>query len=158
MSEKPNGECCPRFNPEPWDEKELVWRDRLFVKDRVRSIFHIPLNFGAVMKRNMERIEKAGAMPDPPFMLCDENSLWGSDVYIEATKDVPGAEMSVISGTFLSKVFEGPYKNVGKWIAEMKEQAAADGKEIKKLYIYYTTCPRCVKKYGENYVVVLGEV
>lgn len=38
--------CCPRFDTEPWDEKEVMFEDKLFVKDRVRSFFHIPLNFG----------------------------------------------------------------------------------------------------------------
>ena len=46
--------CCPRFDPEPWDEKEVTFDDKLFVKDHVTSFFHIPLNFGKVMVRNME--------------------------------------------------------------------------------------------------------
>ncbi len=45
--------CCPRFNPEPWDEKETIWEDKLFIKDHVTSFLHIPLNFGKVMIRNM---------------------------------------------------------------------------------------------------------
>ena len=45
--------CCPRFDPNPWDEKEVSFKDRLFLKDRVMSVFHIPLNFGQVMKRDM---------------------------------------------------------------------------------------------------------
>jgi len=51
MSADDVAECCPRFNPEPWDGKELCWKDKKFVKDRVRSFLHIPLNFGAVLKR-----------------------------------------------------------------------------------------------------------
>ncbi len=46
--------CCPRFNPGPWDGKEVTWQDKLFLKDRVRSFFHIPLNFGKVMVKNVE--------------------------------------------------------------------------------------------------------
>ncbi len=46
--------CCPRFDPEPWDEKEVTFEDKLFVKDHVTSFFHIPLNFGKVMVRNLE--------------------------------------------------------------------------------------------------------
>ncbi len=44
--------CCPRFNPGPWDQKEVTFQDKLFVKDRVHSFFHIPLNFGRVMVRS----------------------------------------------------------------------------------------------------------
>jgi len=49
MSPYDQDECCPRFAPQPWDETEFTWNNRLFVKDRVTSCLHIPLNFGAVM-------------------------------------------------------------------------------------------------------------
>ena len=151
-------ECCPRFDPDSWDEKELVWENKLFVKDRVTSFLHIPLNFGAVMKRNVESIEAANAKPQTMIILSDENSLWGADVYIGVTKDIPGAKTATISGTFLSKVFEGPYRDMRKWIKEMKSFVASKGKKFKKLYFFYTTCPRCAKKYGKNYVAILAEL
>ena len=150
--------CCPQFNPEPWDEKEITWENRQFVKDRVRSFLHIPLNFGSVMRRNVERIEAAGAKPEEMVVLADENSLWGADVYIDVTKEVPDAQMATISGTFLSKVFEGHYKNMRTWMSQMGEYVNSQGKELKKLYCYYTTCPKCAKRYGKNYVVLLARV
>ncbi len=150
--------CCPRFDPGPWDEKEVKFEDKLFVKDRVRSFFHIPLNFGKVMVRNMERISGAGALPPMPLMLSDEKSLWGADIYMAVVKEVPGAEMAKISGTFLTKVFEGPYKDIKKWIGEMKEYMASKEREIEKMYFFYTTCPKCAKYYGKNYVVILAKV
>jgi hypothetical protein len=158
MSNRDDDQCCPRFDPAPWDEKEIRWQDRRFVKDRVTSLLHIPLNFGAVMKRNMSRIEAAGAASGSNVVLSDENSLWGADVYIEVAEDVPGASMASISGTFLCKVFEGPYRNMHKWIAEMKDFVRSKGKEIRKLYFFYTTCPKCAKKYGKNYVAILAQV
>jgi len=150
--------CCPRFDPEPWDEKEVILQDRLFVKDHVRSFLHIPLNFGKVMVRNMERIKEADALAPDLLLLSDEKSLWGSDLYIAVTKEVPGAEMATVSGTFLTKAFEGPYKNAGKWVKEMKAYVSSKGKEIKKMYLFYTTCPACAKVYGKNYTVVLAMV
>ena len=150
--------CCPRFNPEPWDGKEVTFKDRLFVKDHVRSIFHIPLNFDKVMIKNMEKIKVADALAPVPLMLSDENSLFGSDVYIEVSKDVPDAEMVKMSGTFLSKVFEGPYKDAGKWAKEMMDYVKLKGRELKKMYFFYTTCPACAKFYGKNYTVILAEV
>ena len=158
MSTSQSVECCARFNPEPWDDKTITWENKRFVKDRVTSFLHIPLNFGAVMKRNVGVIEAAQAKPENMVVLADENSLWGADVYIEVTKDIPGANMATISGTFISKVFEGPYKNVRKWIEEMKTFVAAKGKTLSKLYFYYTTCPKCAKKYGKNYVVILAKI
>ena len=150
--------CCPRFDPEPWDEKEITWQDELFIKDHVRSFLHIPLNFGKVMVKNMERIQAAGALAPQPLMLSDEKSLWGADIYIAVSKEIPGAEMKRISGTFLTKVFEGPYKNVGRWVKEMKAYVKSKGREIKKMYFFYTTCPNCAKVYGKNYTVILTMV
>ncbi len=150
--------CCPRFDPKPWDEKEITWKNKLFLKDRVISFFHIPLNFGKVIVKNMEKIEKAGALPPKPLMLSDENSLFGADVYIATSKDVPNAEMVKISGKFLTKVFEGPYKNMKSWIEKMQEFVKSKGKKAKKLYFFYTTCPACAKHYGQNYTVILAKV
>jgi len=150
--------CCPRFDPGPWEAKEISLKDRLFLKDHVRSILHIPLNFDKVMVKDMELIKEAGALSPQPLMLSDENSLWGSDVYIAVSKEIPGAQIEKISGTFLTKVFEGPYKNAGKWAKEMKEYVSSKGKELKKMYFFYTTCPKCAEFYGKNYTVVLAQV
>jgi hypothetical protein len=151
-------ECCPRFDPAPWDGTEREWQDKRFVKDRVRSFLHIPLNFGSVMVRNMQKIEAAGAKADDTIVLSDENSLWGADVYISVGREVPDAENIMLSGTFVSKVFEGPYQHVHKWIDETKRFVAAQGRQIRKLFCYYTTCPKCAKKYGKNYVVILAQM
>jgi len=158
LNEQGETGCCPRFDPDPWEEKEVTWQDRLFVKDQVRSFLHIPLNFGKVMVRNMEKIEKAGALDLEPMVLSDDKSLWRTDVYIAVSKEVPGANMEKISGTFMTKVFEGPYKDAGKWVKSMKEHVTSKGKQIKRLYLFYTTCPKCAKAYGVNCTVVLAQV
>lgn len=150
--------CCEPFNPEPWQEKEIIWKDKIFVKDHVTSFLHIPLNFGQKVVKNMKLIEKAQAKSPYQLMLTDEKSPWGSDLFIDVAKDVPGAQMTVLSGTFLTKVFEGPYQNVGKWAIEMQEYVKSKGKELKKMYFSYTTCPNCAKAYGKNYVVLFAQV
>jgi hypothetical protein len=149
--------CCEPFNPEPWQEKEIRWENKLFVKDHVTSFLHIPLNMGKKIVKNMALIEKAGAKGEQ-LMLTDEKSLWGSDIYIDATREVAGARMATISGTFLTKVFEGPYQNAGKWAAEMVEYVKSKNRNLKKIYFSYTTCPACAKAYGKNYVVLFAEV
>lgn len=150
--------CCEPFNPEPWQEKEIIWDNKLFVKDHVTSLFHIPLNMGSRIVRNMALIEQAGAKADHQLMLTDENSLWGCDIYIDVAKDVPGAEMAKLSGKFLTKVFEGPYNQAGQWAKEMEQYVKDKGRALKKLYFSYTTCPKCAKAYGKNYVVLFAQV
>ncbi len=150
--------CCQRFNPEPWQDKEITWQNKIFVKDHVISLFHIPLNMGKKIVKNMTLIEKANAKAPYQLMLTDEKSLWSADIYIDVSKDVSGAQMATLSGTFLTKVFEGPYKNVGLWAREMKGYVESKGKEIKKLYFSYTTCPKCAKAYGKNYVILFVQI
>jgi hypothetical protein len=150
--------CCPRFDPGPWEDKEIKFQEKLFLKDHVRSFLHIPLNFDKVMVKNMEKITAAGALSPEPLLLSDEKSMWGSDVYIAVSREVPGAQMEKISGSFLSKVFEGPYKNMGMWVKEMQGFVKSKGKELKKMYFFYTTCPKCAKYYGKNYTVIMAQV
>ena len=151
-------ECCPRFDPAPWQERWVTLDGKQFVKDRVRSFLHIPLNFGAVMVRNMAKIRKAEAEAKGMLVLSDENSLWGADVYLEVAQPVPGATMASISGTCLAQAYEGPYRDIPKWVADMKKRVETKGKTLQKLYFYYTTCPKCAQKHGRNYVVLFAQV
>jgi hypothetical protein len=150
--------CCEPFNPEPWQEKEVTWKDKMFVKDRVTNFLHIPINMGKVVTKNMKLIEQANARSPQQLMLTDEVSLWTSYIYIEVTKQVPGSQMATFSGTFITKVFEGPYQNIGKWAQEMKNYVKNKNEKLLKLYFSYTTCPKCAKAYGKNYVVLFAQI
>ena len=154
---QPTG-CCDPFNQKPWEDKEITWKEKIFVKDHITSFLHIPLNMGQKVVKNIELIEKANAKAPQQLMLTDETSLWGADIYIDVSKKVLGAQMSTLSGTFLTKVFEGPYQNVGKWAEEMKKYVGNKGKKLQKLYFSYTTCPKCAKAYGKNYVVLFAQI
>jgi len=32
------------------------------------------------------------------------------------------------------------------------------GKVLQRMFFFYTTCPKCAKKWGKNYVVILAQV
>lgn len=155
-------ECCPKFDPAPWHEKEITWEDKLFVKDTVVQFMHMPLpgTFGKTVGRMWKKIEDAGANPaiEDFVMLATESSPWKGEIYINATKEVPNAENIRLSGTYITRVFDGPYNAVPKWIKEMDQYAGQKGKSVRKYYFYYTTCPRCAKTRGHNYVVAFAEV
>lgn len=152
------GCICELIDPGSWEDKELNWKDKLFVKDHVTSVFHVPLNYGAKMDANMARIKAAGAELKPPLVLTDERSGWGADIYIAVSREVPGAQTVRLSGTFLTKVFEGPYNRAGDWMEEMKRYAAGKGRTPVKVYCFYTACPKCAKEFGKNYVVLFAQV
>lgn len=150
--------CCPRFDPKPWTDKEITWKNKLFLKDKVRTFFHIPLGFAKMMVRNTELIKNAKALPKEPLMFTEDTSAFKTEVYIAVSKEIPGQNIVKMSGTFLTKVFEGPFKNCGKWAKEMQEVVKSKGKVAKNLYFFYTTCPHCAQVYGKNYVVILARV
>lgn len=151
--------CCPRVDPQAWEGREWTWNAKPFIKGTVRSLLHIPLNMGSVITTLSKKIESAKAsLGDDTIILSDEVSAWKSDQYISVSREVPGCDNVTLSGRYLTKVFEGPYQNAPKWHKEMADAVTAQGKQVKKMYSYYTTCPKCAKAYGNNYVVVFAQV
>ncbi len=158
MSDNPTN-CCPRFNPKGWDEQELHFKDKLFVKAKTRSILHIPINMGSVFPKTFSSIEKANAKDDNDFIVLSyDPSSWTGEHYFSVNKNVPSQEMVHMTGDYLTKVFEGPYKNAPKWEKEMKALVENKGKHVKKTYFFYTTCPKCAKFYGKNYMIAVSEI
>jgi hypothetical protein len=150
--------CCPPFQPEAWDGKEFTWHDKRFVKEHVPCFLHIPIGMGRRVMKQTALIEAASAQSEAQPMLADETSAWGTDLYIPVTKPVPGSAMDTLSGTFLTKVFEGPYRDANEWVAQMKAYVAGMQRELDKIYFGYTTCPKCAKAYGKNYVVLFAKL
>ena len=148
--------CCPKFDPAPWDEKTFEWKDKQFIKQRVFTLFYMPINFGSVVKRLMTKIEKAGAETPDWMGLSDHTSKWNMDLYVAVDRKIPGSKNTTISGNFFSKVYEGPYKDTGKWCKDFEALAKRKNLNIDKWYMWYTTCPKCAKKYGNNYVVIIA--
>ena len=155
MDEK---ECCPKFDPLPWDGKQFEWNNKRFVKDKVFSFLHMPITFGKVITRMNEKIRNADATVSDWICLSDHTSKWNMDLYLAVDKEIPDIENTTLSGKFLSKVYEGPYKDTGKWCKDFEAYAKTKNLNIKKQYMWYTTCPKCAKKYGKNYVVIVAQV
>jgi hypothetical protein len=151
--------CCPKFNPQGWDAQELHFRDKRFVRATTRSLMHVPLNMSNVFARVMAHIEKAGAMDASDYIvLSRDTSAFAGEHLFAVPKAVPDEEMTTLSGDFITKVFEGPYKNAEQWRIDMADLVRARGSEPKSTWFFYTTCPKCAKAYGQNYVVGVAEV
>ncbi len=151
-------ECCPKFNPKPWDGKVIEWKNRKFVKVRVFTLLYMPINFGSVITKLNKKLDEAGAKCPGWLALSYHTSPWNMDLYVAVDKEIPGEENTTISGKFLSKVYEGPYKDTGKWCGDFEEYAKKKKLKMGKMYMWYTTCPKCAKKYGKNYVAIISEV
>lgn len=151
-------ECCPPFDPNPWEDRMVMWDNKRFIRDRVKTFFYMPINFGQVMKRIIGKTEKAGAVMPDYLCLSDHTSKWNMDIYLEVDREIAGAENVNLSGNFYSRVYEGPFSDTAKWTSEFKQKAKEKGLNIKKWYMWYTTCPKCAKKFGKNYTVIIAEV
>ncbi|MFA6922717.1 MAG: hydrolase [Bacteroidales bacterium] len=153
-----NTECCPKFDPIPWDDKMFEFENKKFIKDKVCTFFYMPMNFGKAMKRLDEKVKTAGAKMPDFLCLSDHTSKWNMDLYLAVDKEISGAENTTLSGKFFSKVYEGPFKDTGKWCKDFEAIAKSKGLKIKKMFMWYTTCPKCAKKYGKNYTVIISQV
>jgi hypothetical protein len=80
------------------------------------------------------------------------------DLLLAVDLQVADAENVTLSGRFFSKVYEGPFRDASKWHKDFKASAEAKGFSIKRTFTWYTTCPKCAKKYAANYVVLLGQI
>jgi hypothetical protein len=150
--------CCPKFDPIPWDDKIIEWNDKIFVKGSVFTLFYMPMNFGSTMKKIDRKITEAGADWSEGICLSDHTSKWNMDLWISVNKEVPSLENRVFTGKYYSKVFEGPFKDTGIWHKDFEKIMDGKGKPGAKSYLWYTTCPKCAKKYGKNYVVMIAKV
>jgi len=158
-----NKECCPKFNPEKWNQKTYDWVNKPFIKESLPTFFHIP--FPATMNKKITglcRLAKDSKMAEvnneDTLMLFRDPGVFKSEVYMSVTGPVAGADNVNISGTFIGKVFTGPYNAVPKFIKQMNEYLASQGKKAKDYYIHYAYCPECAKKYGDNYMILFARV
>jgi len=162
MSNK-NKECCPKFTPEKWDCKTYNWDNKSFIKETLPTLFHIPFppmigkKVGKMCKM-VEDSEKAEANNEDALLLFRDPSAFKSEIYLSVASSVPNANNVSISGTFIGKVFAGSYNAIPKFIKQMNEYLAAEGKKAKDYYIHYAYCPMCAKKYGNNYMILFARI
>ena len=151
--------CCAKFVPEGWDGAEVHFRDKPFVRALTRSVMHIPLNMDKVFTRVLSKLEGGAAMaPDGFVVLSRDLSPWSGEHLFSINTPVQGEEVTTLTGDFVTKVFEGPYSEARKWHDALRAISAAHGKPEGRAYFYYTTCPKCAKAYGANFVVGFAEV
>ncbi len=156
ISNNPTG-CCPRFRPQAWEGKDLHFRDKPFVRAETHSVMHVPVDMGRVFGRVLGKLE-ADIDPNNYIVMSRDESAWKSEHLFATNKPVEGEEMVTMSGDFRTKVFEGPYSQARYWYEEMQAEAARRGTEDANIWFFYTTCPKCAKVYGKNYVVGLAEM
>ena len=158
INDIPETGCCPKFDPAPWDGKNFEWQNKKFIKNKVRTFMYIPLNFGSVMTKMQKIVEAGGAKFKDNLCLSEHTSKWNMDLLLAVDKEVAGAENIVLNGKYFSKVYEGNFQDTGKWEVDFEKYCTEKNLKIKKHFSWYTTCPKCAKTYGKNYVVIIAEI
>jgi hypothetical protein len=154
--------CCPKFKPELWDNITHWWNNKLFLKDAVPELFHIPLpgTYKHAITRMWNQADHCGAAPNKEdfLLLAHDPSSFKGELYMSITRDIPGANVVKLTGAFFSRVFHGGYGDVPRFLKEMTHSLAANKMRSAKDYVFFPYCPECSKKYGESYVVIISEI
>jgi len=156
-------ECCPKFNPKLWDNKNHNWKSKPFIIDSMPTFFHIPFTpmIGIKMSKlwNLAKeSKKISPNKDKILILFHDPSSFKSEILVSVTGNVKEANNIKLTGNFFSKVYSGEYNEVPKFIKMMSEYLSNQGKNAKDFYIHYAYCPKCAKKYGNNYMIFFAKI
>ncbi|NAY91346.1 hypothetical protein GTQ34_05385 [Muricauda sp. JGD-17] len=156
-------ECCPVFQPKKWEGKTFEWNRKKFIKESVPTFFHIPLppmigKRVTKMTKLAEDAKKLDVNKEDMLLLFMDPTAFRSEMYLSVTDVVPGATNATLTGTFVSKVFDGPYKAVPKFMKQMDAALEKQGKKTKNHYVHYAYCPKCAKEKGHNYMVLFAQI
>src|SRR4030042_2410933 len=149
-----NEECCKRLNPADGDRKKIIGRDKPFYKDSSWSFLHVPLDFGRKIVRGLGKIKEAG-LSSEQMVLSKCDGLWGGEMLIPISKKTDIFKTELITGKFLTRLFEGHYGDMRQWIKETKNYCREKSFSAKEFIFWYATCPKCAKKYGDKVQVVV---
>jgi len=159
---KENQECCPKFDPEKWDKQTYHWDNKPFIKETVPTLFHMP--FPSLLSKRITKLcklaeeAKLAVKSEDALLLFRDPSAFKSEIYLSVTAPLSGADNVNLSGTFVARTFAGPYNAVPKFIKQMNEYLASQNQTAKDYYIHYAYCPKCAKKYGDNYMIIFANI
>jgi len=159
-------ECCPEFNPQKWDKKIFSWENRRFIKETIPTLFHMPFppmisqKITSMMKLATSA-NKVDVQKDEVLILFQDPSPFRSNIYLSVNGEVPRANNIKLSGTFMAKVYDGPNNAIPKFVKDMNSFLEKEGKKIPKddsYYVHYAYCPKCMKKYGHQYMILFARI
>jgi hypothetical protein len=156
-------ECCPKFDVEKWDKKTFNWENKLFLKEEMSTFFHIPFPPAIgkkVMKMHSSAQQSEATIPDrsDALILFRDPSAFRSEIYYAVTKEVTGANNTSLSGSYVARVFDGPYNSVPKYLKEMDKFLKERQQTARDYMIHYAYCPKCSKESGHNYMILFALV
>lgn len=150
--------CCPKVDVNHWDGRLLEWREKPFLKDRIRSFHHRPFNLERVLHRDFALIQRASALPEEPLWLAEQTSPWRSELLLAVDRTVPGHETVLVSGVYVARVFEGSMRNAENWEWEMAAFVMGMHWPVRRLFYFNATCANRSLRQRHNQVVLIAKV
>tara|TARA_R110002033_G_scaffold166331_1_gene204889 strand:- start:116703 stop:117197 length:495 start_codon:yes stop_codon:yes gene_type:complete len=156
-------DCCPVFDVEKWNHKEFKWNQKKFIKESIPEFFHIPFPpmIGKRVTKMMKLVEDSACLNQDKkeiLLLFKDRSPFIGEIYLSVTDTVPNAKNVMLSGTYMSRVFDGAFKEVPKFIKKMNSYLMEQNKKAKNYYIHYAYCPKCAEKGDHNYMILFAEL
>jgi hypothetical protein len=151
-------ECCPPFKAEPWHDKLHQWLNKPFIKTTLRSFWFMPIGFGKAMRR-LEALRRSKNAANPEHLtLAEHPSKWRINLLQAVDHAIPDVQSETLDGTYYSRVYEGDYSNMNRWMQDFERALKVKKLKAKRIFMWYTTCPECAKKMGKNPTVIIAEV
>lgn len=152
--------CCKDIDISKWRLKKLVWKRKPFYVVKYGSFFHIPIGIGKAMVKGMETVSKKYSTPYPELWLSKETGLFSAKMMFAVDNaSTSDPDIEELTGTFVTRGFQGPYKSMGNFIRVFIEQVRQKyGKKPSELYFWYANCPKCAKKQGGPKIVIFGRI
>ena len=155
-------ECgCPNIDLKKWENKEVVWKNKVFYSQPLYLLLHIPLNMKSAITKGFAALTKKGyEMPEPGMMLEKENGLFTGEILFNIKKGKnTDKQVKTISGKFLAKTIKGEYKDAGKVVRAVIEAANKKKSNIPdEVYCWFTNCPGCAKKQGGVKIIAFARL
>jgi hypothetical protein len=154
--------CCPVFDPARWNEQMYTWENKMFIRGTMPQILYYP--FPGIIRRILKKLWKqareanAETGQEDFLILTYDQSPWKCEFYMSVRQAVPGADNVQLSGTYFTKVFDGPHSMVPKYIHEMDILLTRKDMLAKKYYIFSAACPLCERKYAVNNIVMFAQI
>ena len=146
--------CCPVFHPEVYDHQVFDFKDIDFISTKSKTFLHMPLNLGKVMTETQKAIDESEAtLKDQYLILSKDTSAFQTSHLFAVSKAVKDYPRVKLTGEYEARVFDGQYQDVYKFKKILETEVNNNHKVIEDQWVFYTTCPKCAKVYGHNYMV-----
>lgn len=155
-------ECgCPEIVDRDWDLTEHTWTDKAFYRIPLAMIMHTPIGMGKKIEKAMAAIKEKGYKLSEPPMIVSKDGFFKGAVMIGIERPAEfGPEVVLLPKIHLiSKVFVGPWKQLGRGISELLSFVRSkEDTQPKAIYFWYVSCLQCVKDETELKTVILAEL